>query len=428
MSDEYQSGEIPTSAFGHEARLARRAEARGRRRRRRRVSAALVAVLALAAVLVLALGGSGSNGGSKRKRAGEHQPATAARAAVPSSGGPLAPAALGGLAALWAPANVVAAQPGTAAAYAAASALPRLPGYLIIADRGNNRILLVNLRHKLLFSYPGPGDHARLYYDDDVFVEPGGKNLISNEEDNYAVVEVNLATRTQKVLFGVPGVAGGDSTHLNSPDDAYMLPDGSFTVADAVNCRILFIREHRIIRSYGHSGECRHEPPRYFTSVNGDTPLPNGGVMASEIEGNWIDEIGPEGKLRWSVKAPVSYPSDPQPLPGGRVLLADYANPGHVLIIDRHGTVLWRYGPRYGHGRLNHPSLAMALPNGDIAVNDDYRDRVVVIDPRTSQIVWQYGHTDNPGTALGYLSIPDGMDFVPAAPDGSPDYAAVVHP
>ena len=77
---------------------------------------------------------------------------------------------------------------------------------------------------------------------------------------------------------------------------------------------------------------------------------------------------------------------------------------------------------------LDHPSLAMALPNGDIAVNDDFRDRVVVIDPRTRRIVWQYGHTDVRGTAPGLLHIPDGMDFIPAAADGSPDYAAVVHP
>jgi hypothetical protein len=53
------------------------------------------------------------------------------------------------------------------------------------------------------------------------------------------------------------------------------------------------------------------------------------------------------------------------------------------------------------------------LPNGLIAVNDDYRDRVVLIDPATSRIVWQYGHTDQPGTAPGYLNTPDGMDFLP---------------
>jgi hypothetical protein len=55
----------------------------------------------------------------------------------------------------------------------------------------------------------------------------------------------------------------------------------------------------------------------------------------------------------------------------------------------------------------------LMLPNGLIAVNDDYRDRVIIIDPRKHRIVWQYGHTDHPGTAPGYLSIPDGMDFLP---------------
>jgi hypothetical protein len=99
-----------------------------------------------------------------------------------------------------------------------------------------------------------------------------------------------------------------------------------------------------------------------------------------------------------------------------------------VLIIDRRGRVLWRYGPAYGPGRLDHPSLAMPLPNGNIAVNDDNRDRVVVIEPRRKRIVWQYGHTDISGTAAGYLNTPDGMDFVPIGPRGGPDYAAVVHP
>jgi hypothetical protein len=130
----------------------------------------------------------------------------------------------------------------------------------------------------------------------------------------------------------------------------------------------------------------------------------------------------------WSIQAPVGYPSDPQPLPGGRVLLADYSSPGHVLIMDRQGRVLWRFGRASGRDRLDHPSLAMALPNGDVAVNDDYRHRVVVIDPRTNQIVWQYGHPDVSGTAPGFLNTPDGMDFIPAGPNGGLDYAAVVHP
>lgn len=420
---EQRDSQTPASPapLGQAERLARRAQARRRQRNRRLVAAGAGSAVALVVVLVLAL--AGGSGGKGQK--------TATRRAKPvaplPAGGPLAPTWAGGLAALWAPANVVGSQPGTAAAYEAAARRTGLPGYLMIADRGNNRILVVDPAGHVVWRYPQPGDH-KLFFDDDTFVEPGGQYVIANEEDNHAIVQIGLRDASLSVLFGHPGEPGSDSTHVNTPDDAYMLPDGTFTVADASNCRILFIAGGRIVRRYGQATLCHHDPPHSFTSVNGDTPVPGGGVMVSEIEGNWIDEIGPEGSLRWSIQAPVSYPSDPQPLPGGRILLADYTSPGHILIMDRHGTILWRYGPSSGYGRLDHPSLAMALPNGDVAVNDDYRHRILIVDPRTSRIVWKYGHTDIGSAAPGHLDTPDGMDFIPVAPDGSPDYAAVVHP
>jgi DNA-binding beta-propeller fold protein YncE len=404
-------------------RQRRRVESRLRMRRQRRRAAlgALVLIVALA----IALKGSGGSSRGHEHQAAKHR----AVAIVP--GGPLAPAWAGGLAALWAPQNVVGTQPGTAAAYEGASTQSGPGGYVLVADRGNNRVLVLSTQGQVVFTYPTPEDLSqgrRLVYNDDTFVEPGGQSLIANEEDNHAIVRIGLGDHSLTTLFGHPGEPGSDDTHLRTPDDAYTLPDGSFTVADAYNCRILFIDAGRIVRQYGHSGECMHDPPRYFGAVNGDTPVPGGGVLVSEITGSWIDEIGPEGRLVFSVRAPVEYPSDPQPLPGGRILLADYSSPGAIVIMDQSGNVLWRYRPLQGYGRLDHPSLAMALPNGNIAVNDDYRDRVVVIDPRRNAIVWQYGHTDVPGTAPGFLNTPDGMDFIPAGPRGGPDYAAVVHP
>lgn len=427
MTDEQPN--ISSPGLDDRARKRRREAQRERLRRRRRWTAPVAVAVLIAVALAANVGGGSSKSNSTSTHRAPATSATARDAIV--SGGPLAPVAVGGRAALWAPQNVVGSQPGTAAAYEAASRLAGMPGYLLIADRGNNRILVVNPQHEIVFEYPSAADLAlgrRLFFNDDTFVEPGGQALIANEEDNNDIVQVNLADRSLHVIFGHPGVAGSDATHVHTPDDAYMLSDGSFTVADAYGCRIIFVRNRRIVRQYGTSNVCRHDPPRYLDAVNGDTPMPDGGVLVSEINGSWIDEISATGRLVLAMKVPVSYPSDPQPLPGGRILLADYSNPGHVLILSRHGRVLWRYGPAVGRGRLDHPSLAMALPNGDIVVNDDYRDRVVEIDPRTNTIVWQYGHTDQPGTAPGYLNIPDGMDFIPAGPRGGPDYAAVVHP
>jgi hypothetical protein len=415
------------------ARSERRAAARGATRRRRQIAAlAAAAVFALVVILV-------SAGGSARPHG--HTAAAHATREDPPDGGPLAPASVGGLPALWAPQNSVGTEPGTAAAYAGASKRSGLPGFLLIADRGNNRILVVDPQGRRVFLYPTAADIAagrKLFFNDDTFVEPGGRYLIANEEDNDDIVQVGIQDHSLQVLLGHPGQPGSDSTHLDTPDDAYMLPNGSWTVADAYNCRILFVKDHQIIKRIGHSADCQHDPPGYLGAVNGDTPLPDGGVLVSEINGSWIDDFSAGGALRYSVQAPVGYPSDPQPLPGGRILLADYSSPGHVLIIDKTGDVLWRYGPDSGPGMLDHPSLAMPLPNGDIAVNDDYRDRCVVIDPRTNRIVWQYGHSDHPGTRPGYLNIPDGMDFIPATPDmfsylasppyGAPDWSAVIHP
>ena len=306
-----------------------------------------------------------------------------------------------------------------------------LPGALLIADRGNDRILLVDPRRKTLWRFPTAADRAKgrqLVFDDDTFVEPGGKALVTNEEDHGDILSIDIATHRVTRLYGLPGVQGGGAGELNWPDDAYVLPDGTLTVADAYNCRILFIRNRQIVRTIGRDGVCMHDPPRTLGSVNGDTPLPGGGVLVSEINGSWIDRFSRTGRLISSFQAPVSYPSDPQPLSRDRILLADYANPGAVVILDRHGKVLWRYGPPSGWGALNHPSLAITLPNGDIAINDDYNDRVVIVDPKQRRIVWQYGHLARPGRGGGFLHTPDGMDFVPLGPHEKPLWQLVHHP
>ena len=306
-----------------------------------------------------------------------------------------------------------------------------LPGGLLIADRGNDRILLVNPAHRQLWRFPTRWDvrhGVHLNFNDDSFVAAGGRSIVANEEDAHTVVQIDIKNHSRIHLYGVPGVAGSGPGFLNTPDDAYPLPNGQVEIADAYNCRVIWVSHHRIVRQLGRAGVCVHAPPRTFGAVNGDTPLPDGGTLVSEIPGHWVDDITAGGRLRWAVQAPVRYPSDPQALSAGRVLLADYSRPGRIVIMDRHGRVLWRYGPSTGWGALDHPSLALRLPNGNIAVNDDYNDRVVVIDPRTKRIVWQYGRRGLGSARLGFLKTPDGLDFVPLDGRGRPLWARVHHP
>ena len=294
-----------------------------------------------------------------------------------------------------------------------------VPGYVLIADRNNNRLLLVSPGKKVVWSFPHPGDlrPGQSFTDpDDAFWTPGYRGISVNEEFNDQIALVSPRRRRLVWAYGRAGVAGSGPEELSNPDDAYQLPNGELLVADIRNCRVLWVRPGKgIVRSIGHAGDCAHDPPASLSSPNGDTPLPDGGVLVTEI-GGWVDWIDGRGHVVETVRTPFSYPSDAQPLPGGRVLVAAFQTPGAVDILSRTGRVLWSYAPTSGPGMLDQPSLAVRWPNGMIAVTDDWHHRVVVIDPRTKRIVWQYGHLGVPGTAPGYLNKPDGLDLLPAVP------------
>ena len=289
--------------------------------------------------------------------------------------------------------------------------LPRVhsrivPGYVLIADRNNNRALIVSPSKRIVWQ------NDTLRGPDDAFFTPGYRSVITNEEFNDTLVELSLKGQRRLWSYGHSGVAGSSPGYLNTPDDAYRLPSGITTVADIRNCRIVQLsRGGRVVRVLG--GSCVHDPPRGFASPNGDTPLPDGGMLVTEI-GGWIDRLGPAGKLLWAIRSPVPYPSDAQLLPDGQVLVASFAIPGRIVIVDRSGAITWSFGSASGSNRLAKPSLAVRWPNGLIAANDDYNHRVIVIDPRSKRIVWQYGHTGIAGSGPGYLSKPDGLDLLPA--------------
>lgn len=277
-------------------------------------------------------------------------------------------------------------------------------------------MLLVSASKKIVWRYPAPNRQPSFpfHFDDDTFFSPRYDKIISNQEQQQTIQVVSFPGGKVVWHYGHVDAAGSALGYLHTPDDAYLVRGGTRVVADVGNCRILFISpKKRILRQYGTTGVCSHDPPRSYASPNGDTPLADGSLLVTEIGGSWIDLLDPKGRLVWAVRAPASYPSDAQWLGHGKILVADYHSPGAAIIMTRSGHVLWRYGPSSGPGMLDHPSLAMRLPNGLIAVNDDYRDRVVIIDPQTNQIVWQYGHTDVAGTAAGYLNTPDGMDHLP---------------
>ena len=307
--------------------------------------------------------------------------------------------------------------PSAGSATASADALARpFAGLLLIADRGNNRLLVMNAKKKIVWRYPAPGlpppPHP-LYFPDDAFWVHGGKAILVNEEENETILEIAYPSGKALWSYGHPKVPGSSPGYLFQPDDAYPYPGGGVVVADAKNCRILFIDANGFpSRQIGRTGNCAPRLPATVGYPNGDTPLPDGHLLISELYGHRVDEVTRTGKVIWSFQVRgVVEPSDPQRLADGTFMVASYAAPGAVVRFDSKGKVLWYYHPASGPGALDHPSLAVPLPNGLVAVNDDYHHRVVFIDPKTKKIVWSYG-TGVSGSGPGQLSFPDGIDLM----------------
>ncbi len=294
-------------------------------------------------------------------------------------------------------------------------------GKLLIADRGNNRLLLVDPAGTIQWAFPNATAAAPpsgFFFPDDAFFTNHGTGIISNQEGNNTIVEISYPAGKSLWSYGHPGIASPAAGYLHEPDDAYKLADGRVIVADANNCRVLIISaQSQPAGQIGTTGSCIHKPPTSLGYPNGDTPLQNGNILISEVTGSWISEYTMAGALVWTIHVPLTYPSDPQQIGPDLYIVADYAKPGGIVEFDRAGHIVWEYRVATGHGMLDHPSLAEVLPSGLICVNDDYRHRVVLIDPKTNTIVWQYGVDDVSGTAPGLLNTPDGFDLL--APGGT---------
>lgn len=138
------------------------------------------------------------------------------------------------------------------------------------------------------------------------------------------LVPALVANRLVKRVMGVY-----DPFNLQTPDDAYLLKGGTRVVADVGNCRILFISSNkRIVRQYGTTGVCSHDPPYSFASPNGGTRSPTG---ARHQDRRIVDRSPrPEGTPRLGgsraclvpLRRPVARPREGPPrglvLPGRR--------------------------------------------------------------------------------------------------------------
>ncbi len=291
--------------------------------------------------------------------------------------------------------------------------LPAVPagvpfvGHLLIADRGNGRIVEIAPSGEMTWSFPAPGDTAAaaLAPWDDAHYAPDGRTVHANSATTDTVIAIDPLRGGILWRAGTPGKAGRGATGFSSPDDAVAALDGTVYTADILNCRVVHLAADGTFLGALGNGVCRHDPPVSFASPNGAYPAPNGDIIVTEITGSWIDRIAPDGTLRWAIRTKLAYPSDAMPYADGSVLVSDYTSPGVVVRLAADGTVLWRYD---AGGKLRNPSSAVPLAANRVAISDDFGNRVLVVDTETNEIVREY-------TTVGgiHLKVTDCVDYRP---------------
>ena len=198
-------------------------------------------------------------------------------------------------------------------------------GKLLIADRGNNRLLVMNAEQARRLAYPSPNLPAPavpFYFPDDAFWVHGGHAILVNEEENDVLAEIAYPSGRCCGPTATRGSAARRPATSHQPDDLYPYPGGGLVVADAKNCRILFFDAGRptVAADRHRPANCTPGLPETVGYPNGDTPLPNGHLLVSESYGGWVDEVtsgtGTSSGRRQSPGPPALGPA----AAGGRLL------------------------------------------------------------------------------------------------------------
>ncbi|RCS31175.1 hypothetical protein DEO45_05435 [Rhodanobacter denitrificans] len=250
---------------------------------------------------------------------------------------------------------------------------PALPGCADpISGCPDNRVLIVDRGGDIRWQYgkagitgSGPNElntpvHSLFLTS---FPHHPGAHVLITDQGNQRVIMVNLG---HKIVwqYGTTGVAGNGPNQLSNPNSAEVLENGHILIADESNNRVIEVTPSlQIVKQFTAMG-----------TVNGAafaSRLDNGDTLITDSNNNRAVEVDRNDHVVWQYVTNTDPGSNPAPLPtralrlrNGDTLISDQFNQ-RVIEVTPAGKIVFQQGalnaPGDGFNQLNGPYDAKAV-------------------------------------------------------------------
>ena len=211
-------------------------------------------------------------------------------------------------------------------------------------------------------------------------------NILIADTTNNRVIEVS---RDKKIVFTTDAWSDGtgmlsDGSHLDYPNDAHELDDGTLLITDRNNDRCIIVdRSGKVLWFYSDGIQHPH---------NADM-TPDGNIIIADSDHNRVFEVNRSKEIVWTYgtgdKSVLNWPRDADRLENGNTLITDSKNK-RVLEVTPKGEVVWSYESSH----FPHFYSASKLANGNVLISDQQHRQVIEVDS-FGNIVWLFRNYRN---------------------------------
>jgi hypothetical protein len=291
-------------------------------------------------------------------------------------------------------------------------------GNLLISDQFNNRVIEVNKRGDIVWSWGnGPTDFsassvvgvndAERIGDNTLMAGTGlppGIDPYCTKKKGCPDERVMLVDRAGNILwqYGQFGVSGNGQNELNTPVQATWTPSNTVYITDQGNNRIIEVdMKKKILWEFDD-----------VSSPNSAELLDNGIVLIADEGNNRVIEVKRSTKkivATYTAQGTMNAPAFASKLPNGTFLVTDGGN-NRIIILDHADKVVFQYftNKQKKSNPNPAPSHAIMTLEGNIVISDQINERVIVID-KNMHIIHQYGILNTPG--FGTSNTQQGIDW-----------------